>query len=227
MEKWLLRHTDVALSLGGRLDDVIHSGAPQAKIIRSGNGVAEDWLCDSIQSHIGLMRFIFVGRHTRCKGLHVLYDALRGVQEQFELHLVGDIADRDRLDDARLTYHGQVTDEHRLKTLMRQMDVLLCPSLLEGAPTVVLEGMASGLAIVATDVGATCDLTGSDNGWLIPPNSVEALRNALGEALRLDPSLLEAKKRASLERVKSHLWPRVAEDTLRNIKDFLRQTAVG
>ena len=107
------------------------------------------------------------------------------------------------------------------------MDVLVCPSLAEGVPTVVLEGMASGLATVATDVGATCELTGSDNGWLIKPHSAEALRNALGEALRLETARLEAKRRASLERVKSHLWPRVAEDTLRNIKGFLRQTVAA
>ncbi|MHB1318519.1 MAG: glycosyltransferase [Anaerolineae bacterium] len=47
------------------------------------------------------------------------------------------------------------------------MDVFVCPSLYEGLPTVILESMASGIPIVATDIAGTQELiTDGQTGWL-------------------------------------------------------------
>jgi glycosyltransferase involved in cell wall biosynthesis len=225
MEKFMLANADVALSLGGRIDDTIRRVAPSVPIIRSANGIAPEWVCDGPGEFHRPTRFVFVGRNERAKGLHLLYQALSEIwpRDPFELHVVSPIDKSHQLEEPWIKYHGGISNEPAMRNLLRSMDVLVNPSRTEGVPTVVLEGMASGLAIIATDVGATCELVADDNGWLIPSNCVEALRKALGEALHLDPSRLGVKKRASLERVKSHLWPKVAKDTLHSIEGFLRQ----
>jgi starch synthase (maltosyl-transferring) len=73
-------------------------------------------------------------------------------------------------------------------SLMKAADVLVLPSHWEGMPNVVLEAMAAGLAVVATDVEGTVDLvTPSETGWLVPAGSPRRLAEALLEAAR-DPA---------------------------------------
>jgi colanic acid/amylovoran biosynthesis glycosyltransferase len=72
---------------------------------------------------------------------------------------------------------------------LRGSDVLLLPSLCEGLPTVVLEAMACGVAVVASDCGgvreAVCD---GVQGLLVAPRDAVGLAGAL-ERLWRDPGL--------------------------------------
>jgi glycosyltransferase involved in cell wall biosynthesis len=89
-------------------------------------------------------------------------------------------------------------------------------------PTVILEGMASGLGIIATDVGAVRALVSGDTGWLIQSGSVSALEQAISAAVDLPRELLFEKKRNALELVRrSYVWERVAEETAKNISNAL------
>jgi len=80
-------------------------------------------------------------------------------------------------------FRGQVAD---LAPLYRESDALLLASDQEGTPNVILEAMASGLAVVATAVGGIPGIiTSGKNGFLAPPGEEEGLVNAL---LRLTES---------------------------------------
>lgn len=76
--------------------------------------------------------------------------------------------------------------------LMFASDIFVLTSLWEGLPGVVLEAMAVGLPVVATDVGGTPELVeDGTNGFLIPPgnpmkmaDAIEKLINMSGEARR-------------------------------------------
>ncbi len=91
----------------------------------------------------------------------------------------------------------------------QQADVFVLPSLAEGMSNAVLEAMASGLAILSTDVGGTAELIG-DNGLIIEKGSSRAIFEAL-ERLYLDSELLSAMKLLSRQKAEQMSWANMAE----------------
>nr|WP_245795463.1 TIGR03088 family PEP-CTERM/XrtA system glycosyltransferase [Thioalkalivibrio denitrificans] len=68
--------------------------------------------------------------------------------------------------------------------LMRAMDIFVLPSLAEGICNTILEAMASGLPVIATDVGGNPDLvTVGETGALVPAGQPNALADALVDYL--------------------------------------------
>jgi sugar transferase (PEP-CTERM/EpsH1 system associated) len=66
--------------------------------------------------------------------------------------------------------------------VMRALDAFVLPSLSEGVSNTLLEAMASGLPVVATDVGANGELVEADvTGRLVPAGEVEALAAAIAD----------------------------------------------
>ncbi len=66
--------------------------------------------------------------------------------------------------------------------LLPALDIFAMPSLSEGLSIALLEACASGLAIVATDVGGNGEIvTDGSTGLLVPSDDAQALRIALGE----------------------------------------------
>ncbi|MBI3997028.1 MAG: glycosyltransferase [Candidatus Omnitrophica bacterium] len=75
--------------------------------------------------------------------------------------------------------------------LMSASDLILLPSLAEGVPGTVLEGMASGKPIIATDVGGVAEvLHDQQTGRVVPPGDAAALAQALEEMLGAEPAVL-------------------------------------
>ena len=85
--------------------------------------------------------------------------------------------------------------------VMRGLDCFVLPSLAEGISNTILEAMASGLPVIATEVGAAADLVDRGvSGELVPAADTDALAAAL---LRLaaDPDAARAMGRAGRRRV--------------------------
>lgn len=91
---------------------------------------------------------------------------------------------------------------------MRAADVLCLPSYSEGCPNAIVEALASGLPVVATDVGGIPELVDEQSGILVPPYQPAALSAALTAALSRDWDHQEIA--AKFRRT----WEAVAEDTL-------------
>jgi glycosyltransferase involved in cell wall biosynthesis len=124
-----------------------------------------------------LVRVGFVGSVSRLKGLHVLVDVARRLTDEPVRWVINGIAYdaeapyvrgcRAKLDAAGLTprveWRGVVDD---MEDAYREMDVLLVPSLQESWCRVAMEGMAMGLAVVASDIPGLRELTGLVPGAL-------------------------------------------------------------
>jgi glycosyltransferase involved in cell wall biosynthesis len=87
--------------------------------------------------------------------------------------------------------------------LMQGMNVFVLPSLAEGISNTLLEAMASGLPIIATNVGGNPELVVDTlTGLLVPAGDPASLATALG-ALFADPDRAAELGRAGCARVKA------------------------
>ena len=139
------------------------------------------------------LRLLAVGRLVEKKGFHFLIAALAGVKTPFTLTIVGDGPERERLRqlitlnnlENRVVFRGPLTHSE-LPQMYAEADVVVVPSIRDrsgdrdGLPNVVLEAMASGRAVVASDVGAIASaIVDQQNGLLVPAADPVALGHAL------------------------------------------------
>ncbi|MFH1078418.1 MAG: glycosyltransferase family 4 protein [Patescibacteria group bacterium] len=132
---------------------------------------------------------LFVGRLDADKGIDVLLRAWEALgEESSQLSLVGDGERRAEIEarkDGRITVYGAQSHDHVME-LMRSHGILVVPSLLiENQPTVILEGLAAGCRVIASDVGGSPETLG-DAGRIVPAGDVAALKNAIVEALSVE-----------------------------------------
>lgn len=148
-------------------------------------------------------RFVFMGSFNRRKGLYDLFEALETLDtNSYVLDLCGGFNQDDALLKKKLEEfcsehresainHGYVSYSEKDNVFLNA-DVCVLPSYAEGLPVVLLEAMAAGCAVIATDVGAVTEIVERNrNGIIINPGDVQALRNALLLTI-LDKSLLKA-----------------------------------
>ena len=111
--------------------------------------------------------------------------------------------------DARVDWLG----ERDAKTLMSAFDILALTSDSEGHPLVVLEAMARGLPIVATDVGGVSETVRHGvNGFVAPVRGVREIAAAL-ETLATDEVLRARMGKASLDLVRNFSLDRMVDQT--------------
>ena len=108
------------------------------------------------------------------------------------LLIIGDGEDRSRLEkqiaDAKLQDHVSLAGFiSHANQYLKALDVFVLPSLKEGLPYVIMEAMAAGLPVIATNVGGMPDMIADgDVGILVPPKDSQALAKAI-ETLAANP----------------------------------------
>ncbi len=217
-----IRRTDYVFTHGERFNNLlVENGIPREKFLDNNNCVDPAWLADRPVSTKtkGRIRLAFIGRNERRKGITELTQALRQIEDgyDFEFHLVGPIP-REIVSE-KIIYHGTIANEERIKQIIDQCDVLVCPSYSEGMPTVILEAMSRGLAILATDVGAVPRMVSHENGWLITMDQLPVLHEILADVITCGPAELEQKKKTSLQKIRWFTWE---EEVTRLLETFSR-----
>lgn len=131
----------------------------------------------------------FVGRHEPRKGLAVLLAAMASLPVDTRLWIAGDGPETPVLQmatagDPRIEWLGRVTDDEKLAR-MRGAHVVCAPSLRgESFGVVLIEAMAAGTAIVASDLPGYANVARAGrDAVLVPPGDPSALAAALTEVL--------------------------------------------
>jgi glycosyltransferase involved in cell wall biosynthesis len=135
-------------------------------------------------------RIGFVGTLAPHKGVDVLVRAFRTLRRAdltLDLHggLTTHAAYVEELrqaasGDPRIRFHGPFAEGEQQR-ILAAMDLLVLPSVWwENSPLTVLEALAAGVPVVASDIGGLPELVAhEDTGLLIPPGDANALRQAL------------------------------------------------
>ena len=172
-------------------------------------------------------RFAFVGRLIDWKAVDILLDALAAIAGSCDatLDVFGDGQERSALEALtaqlglaeRVIFRGFVA-QVELPIHLAQMDALVLPSLRECGGAVVLEAMALGLPVIATNWGGPADYIDASCGLLIEPTSREHMIASLGEAMRKlsqSPQLRERLGEAGRAKVRSDYdWQRKVDRIL-------------
>ncbi|MBU1032928.1 MAG: glycosyltransferase family 4 protein [Patescibacteria group bacterium] len=130
---------------------------------------------------------LFVGRLDPDKGIDVLIRALRSLNpNDVRLHIVGDNKTKSgpRTPDAgrNILYYGALPHD-RVLEILDQKPLVVIPSLVyENQPTIILEALAAGCQVIASNVGGIPE-TLDGAGWIIPAGDEQALANAIKHAL--------------------------------------------
>jgi glycosyltransferase involved in cell wall biosynthesis len=193
------------------------------------NGVDTDFFRPAASSRPGSKptEILFVGRLHRQKNLLFFLEQLARLHAAepgaWQFTVVGDGEERRTLELAAETLGvGSITswlgwqkDKQDLVRRYQQADLVINPSLYEGMPNVVLEAMACGRPVVASDIPGNNTLVRSgETGLLFPLGDGAALRRALA-TLRHEPVAARRLGENARRRMEAEFsWAHVAQSYL-------------
>lgn len=163
---------------------MVECGVPVRKIVVNPYGVDLDRFQPAEERKVDrALRFLFVGSVNARKGAPLLFDAWRALEPTgAELVIAGDVPRQVEglLDAPRgVRFLGRVSND-QIPSLMRSCDIFILPSYFEGFGMVLLEALASGLPIIASDTSAAPDLLSTAlAGVVFRSGDVGGLRDAI------------------------------------------------
>ena len=171
------------------------------------------------------VRLLYAGTWLDQRGIFYLREALQGAARQFPgltLTITGGGVSQQYLDEffgtelAGKVESMAVVDSGRMQEIYAQHDVLVFPSLMEGLPGVLLEAMATGMAVITAETCGMTDVVLSGvNGLLVPPADSKALEAAILRLAR-SPQLRQTLGSAAREAMRRHTW----EDSAEKLEGF-------
>lgn len=171
----------------------------------------DDELFDLVRQpgHPGTVRVGFLGRLDPVKRVGDLVQAMTHLPPSYHLHVFGDGAERVNLRDRirnlnlrhRVTLHGTVESP---ASALAMMDVLVLPSQAEGFGLVLIEAMAAGIPVVATDAPGIRNVVHHEmTGLLVPVGDPSMLAQAI-RRISEDVELQDRLVRRARQHVRSH-----------------------
>jgi len=140
--------------------------------------------------HAESPRLVAVGLLYHAKGYEFLLEAIARVGRKLRLEIVGDGPLRGQLEALtdelgvrdRVAFRGLLPKPEVARAL-READALVLTSRYDNNPCAVIEGLASGLPVVATAVGGVPELIDDGNGLLARPEDPESISGRITELL--------------------------------------------
>lgn len=157
------------------------------------NGVDTSLFCPSKdRAAKKILEVVFIGRLEKQKNLDSLVKALKVLKTPCNLTFYGQGPKRQELIKLAenlkvpLQIKGPV-DYVEVAKILRTSDIFILPSHQEGSPKILLEAMASGCAIVASDIPQITEIIKNGETGIISKPEPEALANAVSQLL--DPEI--------------------------------------
>jgi glycosyltransferase involved in cell wall biosynthesis len=226
--RWFRRRVDALIVNAPEIAQAWHRGAawfPPGRIHVVLNGIdggevdraaAAHRLRDEVAAEAGTLLIGAAGHATHRKGFDVLLDAFaRAGLADARVVIVGDGPELPRLRERarelgiaqRVHWLGRRDD---VVDVVAGCDVFVLSSRNEGMANVMLEAMAAGTPVIASDISGVRtavgeDADGASAGWMVPAEDADALAAAMREVAALiagDPPAVQARMDAALSRVR-------------------------
>lgn len=178
-----------------------------SNITRIENGVE----IDKFKSKVPISKrnrngILHVGRFVEVKNQKLLIEAVNMIKySDFNVTFVGDgktIVDNKNLVkklnlEERIKFLGHRND---ISNIMDENSIFILCSTMEGAPISIIEAMANGMAIIATNVGGVSDfIDNGKDGIIIESNSRDELVKAIKELLQNEKKIYELSENAVIK----------------------------
>jgi len=175
---------------------VIHNPINVNEIIRKSKEYVSEDLSSS--SKDGIPSFLFVGRISRGKGIHLLYEAHKKLCEENEIHKVyiigrGYYEDTIKMMDKENTFIGKTFIFLGIKEnpypYFSTVDFFVLPSQSEAYPLSIPEALILGKPVLTTEVGGVHEMMEDHINGLIVSISSESIYQGMKELLK-NPTLV-------------------------------------
>jgi len=170
---------------------------------------------------------LFVGNLSRDKGVHILIQSFKRVihyDRDVKLLVIGNGPEmtslvqlvKDHSLESNINFIGRVSSDS-IPYYLSQANIFVAPSIatqdsVEGTPTCIIEAMAAGLPIIASNIGGIPSLITNDvNGELVEPNDEELLSMAIIKYLA-DPKKCREVSNNNIELAKKFDWDIIANN---------------
>ncbi len=193
---------------------LIKMGVPAERIVVIPNGVDESKYApgpsNSKQEFNAEQLFVYQGRISTEKNVESLLRAWKksgvGNDGTCKLIIMGDGTLKTSLEPFYdqtdgVIWLGAIEDDQRRIEILRGADVFVLPSLVEGLSLSLLEGMACGLACVATDAGADGEVLADGAGIVIDTQGVSTQLRTILPLLKAHPALQKTLGQAARDRI--------------------------
>ncbi|CDG64832.1 group 1 glycosyl transferase [Methanobacterium sp. MB1] len=192
----VLKKTDYVMVVNNDLKDkVLNMGINPEKVYVTPNAIDTERfnpqkteLPPGIKMSSDKPTLLFVGNLVYQKGVEYLLEAKKLMKTDVELLIVGDGPLRSKLEkkvrDEKISDVVFTGARRDVEKIMPSASVFVLPSISEGFPITILEAMASGLPVVATNVGGIKEVMNEKVGSMVKPAEPLELARALDEILQ-------------------------------------------
>jgi glycosyltransferase involved in cell wall biosynthesis len=209
------KRVDAVCALSREQKQTIHQlyGIPAERIHVVGGGYDERrFYPDPDKQTRPPVEILYAGKLAHSKGVPWLLRALENLPANgFVVHLVGDGSGSERDEilalarhlGKKVVVHGNL-NQQRLAEMMRRADLFVLPSFFEGLPLVLLEALASGCRIIATDLPGIRELFDQiDSDWveLVPLPKMASIDTPHPEAEDRFVTTLQQTVQVQLQRI--------------------------
>ena len=160
-------------------------------------------------------QIIFAGRLSKEKGIEILLETATHLPDNYHLLIAGsgplEEKVRNLADKKTNVHYLGYQSKQNLLSLIQGSDLLIQPSLEEGISSTLLEAMACGTCILASNIEGISEIVENNkNGLLVEPNNREKLLNKILDLLPKKEKRLRMANEG-LEIVKKYDWKRVGK----------------
>ena len=193
----------IAQTLGRSIENLIHIP----------NGIDATYFVPAEKKPI----ILSTGRLLPRKGFQYLIEAVSDKALPFEVHICGDgpmmneLMEKAKQSLTPVIFHGWLDNKsEEFKELLAEASIFCLVSAKENASTSLLEGLASGCAVITSTVSG-CPETVGDAGICIPPADVSALKQQLIYLISNPHILQKYQQEGRARAIKEYSWVKIAQ----------------